>query len=274
MPLPDIYKKTRPGWRSTTRISNPDVPGALITLNLEEAGADLPEGLQIIGKDPWAVLHVDGERSSPKAISRPTLKAAKDLAKQLSTGEQLRSLRRRGTGDESKSEDTDRAGARGAPPPPPRGKKKKTKKAPKEEEAQEAEIVDPATEPDQVILRQADVNEQVAQVLRRIDFGKISTVLEEGLSATTIIWVDKVLPDPDNPEKTKVIKTTEEIADHKTRLSSAKLLLEYLIGRPLERQEIIERKVVDYSEIADKIDRSPQAQRALADLLKKMKEGG
>jgi len=257
--MPDIYAETVPGHRMTVRIRNEKVPGALVVVLVAEAQAYLPKAEY---KEPWAVLHVDGERKSPKAITRHTRKEAEALARSLSTGEQLRTLRTRGRGGKQNSGSVPRPGAHVDPPPPP-------DKAPPQKKAKnvtsgEVEVIPPESDASGAV-RQQDINEGTTRALRALNLDKIKRVIDEGMDATNIIWETQEIEDDDG--KKKHIKVSTECVDHKTRLSAAKLALEYLIGKPLERQEIIERKIIDYSSLAARIEASPQAQKAMAEIL-------
>jgi len=107
----------------------------------------------------------------------------------------------------------------------------------------------------------AELNEDVRQQLHRIGLDKVVDAIENGLEATSVVWISQ---EPD--ENGKIQKASIEIPDHKTRLSSAKMALEYLVGRPVERTEIIERKQIDYSEIQKRLGGS----RAYRDEMRKI----
>lgn len=263
-----------PGWKIGFPVYREEIGGTVAVID-----RDIAKGTGFLPPDDfahrWIVLHVSDSRRSKKGLSRATLREAKLLALQLSQDEheiKLRSL-------------TD--GRISDPLPVPTQKADKGKKAKESKtggkprpraRAKETPPPSPPEEPEkhplgavpEVQFTQSELNHLVQIHLAQIALEKVRRVLDESLDATSIIWVDKVIPDPDNPEKVKVIKTTEEIPDHKTRQSGAKIYLEYLVGRPVERTEVIERKQVDYSEIEKRLEGSQLYRDELRKMLDEM----
>ena len=66
---------------------------------------------------------------------------------------------------------------------------------------------------------------------------------------------------------THVTSGNRTIADNRAREAGLKLLLGYLIGLPVQRQEIITRHTSTLEELQAKVKNSPEMRRAIAELL-------
>ena len=68
-------------------------------------------------------------------------------------------------------------------------------------------------------------------------------------------------------DATHVTAGNRTIADNRAREAGLKLLLGYLIGLPVQRQEIITRHTSTLEELQAKVKNSPELRRAIAELL-------
>jgi hypothetical protein len=270
-----------PGWKISFPVYSSAIGGTVAVI---DSGPAVAAGFIPDQKYEfrWVVFHVHDGRRSKKGLSRRTLREAEKLAVALSQGDhqiKLRPLSDKRVYDalpvvikEPKQEPE-------PPKDPQKGNKGKSRKRPST--GQKSRARDPSPPPPEdekkppapapaAKFTQADLNVAVQSHLAEIGMEKIKQVLEESLDAEATIWVDKVVPDENDPEKTKVIKTVEKIPDHKTRIAGGKMILEYLIGRPVERSEVIERKEVDYSEIEKRLEGSSFYRDELRKLLDKL----
>ena len=96
------------------------------------------------------------------------------------------------------------------------------------------------------------VREDVHKYIENDDFAKAVDVLRNGMTATQIVRGSTL-------EDQRGMRY-EEVPDHSTRLTSAKLMLEYGFGKPATRHDITvddkSRKVVSPSEIMERIRNS------------------
>tara|TARA_R110000772_G_scaffold143235_3_gene252769 strand:+ start:871 stop:1500 length:630 start_codon:yes stop_codon:yes gene_type:complete len=118
--------------------------------------------------------------------------------------------------------------------------------------------VDPDKFKDQIIRLQkaqvskpsaTNVSTRLQQMLEdEFDFSEISEMIRELTAATRVVAIGK--DDEGNTEY-------EEVIDYQTREKGLKLLLSYLVGQPVQRQEIITRTVKTQEEIMNKLETDP-----------------
>jgi len=83
---------------------------------------------------------------------------------------------------------------------------------------------------------------------------KIMRALEGGLEAVRFVWDGKK-------------QQAHEEPDHATRIKSVQLCLEYILGRPIERQQVMiaHRKAADPQKL---VEQSPALRKRLKELVK------
>jgi hypothetical protein len=98
------------------------------------------------------------------------------------------------------------------------------------------------------------VHDWMEQAFNRQDMReKIVGAIESGLTATRHQWEGKA-------------QCAYEVPDYGVRIKAAELALNYIIGRPVERQQIVvaHQKSIDPKEL---IEKSPALKRALKNLV-------
>lgn len=83
---------------------------------------------------------------------------------------------------------------------------------------------------------------------------KIMTALEGGLEAVRYVWDGK-------------IQQAEEQIDHATRIKAVQICLEYILGRPVERKQVLVAHQHRTQDAAGLVKQSPALRRRLKELV-------
>lgn len=92
-------------------------------------------------------------------------------------------------------------------------------------------------------------DETLATALEKIPAEHIARALQDALSATI----------------TSRAGTIE--IDHRVRLSAAQMILDRVLGKPIERQQLMIAKVGGEADMIDRLAQSPAARQAIKDML-------
>lgn len=239
-----INRTRTAGFVAEFPVKDPAIGGSIVVWDSSKAKRSLPQ------KDyqhRWVILHHDGKAVSPKGISYRTKREAIEQGELLSSylpNQILRKLdgkiRPRDT-EEKKAGGTEISAAATPDPHPP---------SPSPLVAGE-------------IVTQEQINELIINRLGSIGVDKVQAVVNEALEAEVTVWEDTGEVD----DKGKALVRPVLKADHKTRLSAATLWFHYTVGRPLERQEVIQRRQFDYTDIDEQLRHSPLYRRKLREKL-------
>ena len=218
-------------------------------------------------KHRWVICHHDDRLTSPGGLSYKTKAQAIGQAKLMAAGKakvKLRPLQHKPeeTGTQEKSEIVaagDEHADRSRAQAPPTGS---------DAQEVEAEVVKTA------VQNQEDRDKKFLEAFD--DFcpsERIVLAFVEGLEANMVVWEAQEVEvegkeNPDGSPKTKTVNIPRMVPDHKTRIASARNLAEFKHGKPVERKEVVERKVFDESEFEKQLE-SPMYLNALKRKLEK-----
>ncbi len=251
-PMGAQYAK-RAGFVCQFEVSDPAIGGTVCVWDAT-AAKRLPKA-QFQGR--WIVVHHDDQRMSPGGISFPTRQKAMTAARDLAAGVhevKLRTLRTEVVPHVIPLEPVQTGSGAGTNAENHRAHDPSPTTAAVTQQHRPASLMNQDTR---------DI--ALAVALDTVEPDEIVSVLRDAMEANMTIWVDDGVDDAG-----KRIKKSVEIPDHKTRVAAATKMLEYKHGKPLERSEVIDRKVIDYSELESRMRSSVIYRNQLRAILDRM----
>lgn len=238
----------RRGFESGHIVADPGVGGWVVVWRVADAGKNLPP---LDYEAPFAVRHHCGALASRGAIQAQTKREAQRIANAIARGKHEIALQKlvKEAPEEPK-----------APPPGKGSKGGENEKKPRPHATPPLpplETVPPVEPPP---MTQDAVSQEVQRGLIKIGTEKIIAAIESGLDAVTLIYTK------DNPEP-------ERVPDSRTQLAAAKLAFEYLIGKPVERRIVEERKSINAQDIKKRLAKSRYYRDEMRKLLDSLESG-